>query len=360
MARVRFMISNLKGTTHRTTCLSSLLLALTGWACGPAAKPSSAPPPAPPPPPAEHVPPPVAEPVEPPLVKILANVGLETPESVAFDKNRDVYLVSNTNGKPVDKDKNGFISRVTPSGDLTLRFIESGKEGVELDAPKGLTISDDVLYVADIDKVRKFDLVSGKPLGSVSFPDATFLNDVATGKDGQIYVTDSGLTPEFESNGTDAIYVLKGDKTKKLIAGKHLGSPNGIIAGDGGVWVTTFKSGEIYWVSDGGKRSKVAKMPGGGNDGIVATKDGRIVVSSWEANSLYIGEPDGTFVVELSGVESPADIGYDCERNRVLVPLFTKDTIVFHELSPPGPSVMDPALALDSADAEKEATEPPR
>ncbi len=319
---------------------SIMVTAGLALSCGPQVPAASSPPPEPPPPPAEHVPPPPPEPVERPLVKILSDVGLKTPESVLFDKKRDVYLISNINGKPHDKDGNGFVSKVTPEGDLTLKFIESGKDGAELNAPKGLTISDDTLYVADIDTVRKFDASTGKPLGNIVIPGATFLNDVATGKDGQVYVTDSGLTPEFESNGSDAIYVIKGDKPKRLTSGATLGGPNGIIAGDGGVWVSTFRSGEVYWVSDRGQKTKVMKTPQGANDGIVATKDGRLVVSSWDGQGIYVGTPDGDFVVELSGVETPADIGYDCERQRILVPLFNKDQVVFHDLSPAGPSVM--------------------
>ncbi len=94
----------------------------------------------------------------------------------------DVYLVSNINGAPLDKDGNGFISRLAPDGSvLDLKWIDGGAPGVALDAPKGMAIAGGVLYVADITELRMFDASSGEPMGSVEVPGSTFLNDVAAG-----------------------------------------------------------------------------------------------------------------------------------------------------------------------------------
>ena len=80
----------------------------------------------------------------------LENVGFMTPESVLHDPDADVYLVSNIQGDPFEKDDNGFISRVSPDGVvLELRWIDGAKENVDLDAPKGMAILGDELWVAD-------------------------------------------------------------------------------------------------------------------------------------------------------------------------------------------------------------------
>ena len=68
-------------------------------------------------------------------------------------------------------------------------------------------------------------------------------------------------------------------------------------------------------------------LPGGGLDGLVRTDDGRLMVSSWEAKSLFVGEPAGAFVAALTGVRSPADIGYDGTRNRIMIPIFDEDEV---------------------------------
>ncbi len=306
-------------------------------ACGGSKAPpeQAAPPPPPPPPPAEHVPPPIEEVEEEPQVKILSGVGFATPESVYYDKKRDVYLVSNVSGSPHGKDDNGFISKVTPDGEITLKFIDGASDDVTLNAPKGMTISGDTLYVADIDHVRLFDAATGKPEGEIKFAGASMINDVSTGKKGVIYVTDTGVNDKWETDGKDAVYIIKDGKPKKLFSHKtKLGNPNGILAGDGGAWVVTGTTGELLWISDDGKLDKAQKISGGSNDGIAHSKDGRLFIASWEDGAVYSGKPGGEFRKEISGLEMPADIGIDCTRERLLIPLFKKDEVVLHTLAP--------------------------
>ena len=105
---------------------------------------------------------------------------MSTPESALHDPEADVYLVSNINGGPGDRDDNGFISRVSPDGQvLDLKWIDGADPGVTLHAPKGSAVYGDRFYVADIDVVRRFDRTSGAPLGAWAVPNAGFLNDVA-------------------------------------------------------------------------------------------------------------------------------------------------------------------------------------
>src|SRR6185503_17852593 len=107
----------------------------------------------------------VAAPVAPGATKTLTIAGFSTPESVLHDSVQDIYLVSNINGSPTAKDNNGFISRVRPDGAIeNLNFIEGGRAGVTLNAPKGLAVTGDTLWVADIDVVRAFNARTGAPI----------------------------------------------------------------------------------------------------------------------------------------------------------------------------------------------------
>jgi len=116
---------------------------------------------------------------------VIANAGFRTPESVLYDADSDVYLVSNINGEELAADANGFISRVDPTGRVVeLKWIDGSRPEQALDAPKGMAFSDGVLYVADITSVRMFDGATGKAAGKVTIPGATFLNDVAAAPDG--------------------------------------------------------------------------------------------------------------------------------------------------------------------------------
>jgi len=271
---------------------------------------------------------------------VVANAGFRTPESVLYDVEADVYLVSNVNGGEVAADGNGFISRLDPDGRvLELKWIDGSRPEQALDAPKGMAISEGVLYVADIDAVRMFDRATGKAAGKVMIPGATFLNDVAAAPDGTIYVSDSGLKQgkaDLEPSGSDAIYRIdKGEgKAKKVIRDRGLGNPNGLLADAEGVWVVSFGSGQIYRVSREGRKEAGENLPTGQLDGIVQVADGAVLVSSWEGSSILRGLPGAGFLANITGVASPADIGYDSRRKRVLIPLFTGNAVEIRTLGP--------------------------
>jgi DNA-binding beta-propeller fold protein YncE len=281
----------------------------------------------------------IAQPkIEAPTMRVPAvvfrGVGLVTPESVLYDSADDLYLASNVNGLPLEKDGNGFISQLSPDGTVkALKWIEGGMNGVTLNAPKGSAIVGDVLYVADIDTLRTFDRTSGAPKGDLKIPGATFLNDVAAGPNGLVYVSDSGLRAGangFDSTGTDAVYAYDPQQKKltTLAKTKDLHRPNGIaVAPDGKVWVATFGDSEIFWLDARGDRKNVTRLPKGQLDGILFLPAGDMLVSSWAASAIYRGRPGATFAPVVTEVKSPADIGFDAKRNRIMVPLFQLDEI---------------------------------
>lgn len=263
---------------------------------------------------------------------VIKDVGFMTPESVLYDAVADIYIVSNIQGSPLGADDQAFISRVSPDGNvLALKWIDSASADVALDAPKGLALVGDVLYVADITQVRKFDRNTGKPLGSIAIEGSTFLNDIAAAPDGSVYVSDSGLTTGFAPSGTDAVVRIgKDDKVTPVIKDVALGRPNGLLASADGVWVVTFGSGELYRVDGKGQRADIKKLPKGSLDGIIQAGSS-VVISSWEASALYSADGDG-FKELVTGLDAPADIGLDTKRNRVLVPLFNQNAVAIHQL----------------------------
>ena len=127
--------------------------------------------------------------------------GMKTPESARYDAAQDLWFVSNINGNPSQKDGNGFIVRLTAEGAAmdSTPFIQSGKNEVALNAPKGMALVGDTLWVADIDAVRAFNARTGAPIASLEIKGAAFLNDVVAGPDGSIYITDTGV--RFDDKG---------------------------------------------------------------------------------------------------------------------------------------------------------------
>jgi sugar lactone lactonase YvrE len=326
----------------RSLRFASWTLLTLAAACG-----GETPPPAPPPPPppsasaaAPEAPaasvtaaapaPPVEPPKPAPPSAVVTFTGLATPESVLYDADNDRYLVSNINGTPTDKDNNGFISVLSPDGTVTtLKWIEGGKKGVKLDAPKGMALVKGVLYVADITSVRMFDAKTGAPKGNVAIPSSTFLNDVAAAPDGKVYVSDSGMKASptgFDPTGTDAVYAIEKGKAKAIAKGTDLHRPNGVAWTDKGLLVVTFASNEIYRLDEKGAKQDVTTTPKGGLDGLIVLGD-TLLVTSWEGSAIYRGKLGGTFETVLSDQTSPADIGYDTKRERLLIPHLMQDKV---------------------------------
>lgn len=267
---------------------------------------------------------------------IVVQGGFQTPESVLYDARADVYLVANINGNPTGTDGNGFISRVSPAGKvLALKWIDGTKQGVTLNAPKGMALAGATLYVSDITAVRMFDRSNGRFKGSIDIPGSTFVNDLAASGDGSIYVTDSGWKPDFSASGADAVYRIDAQgKVTQVAKGTELGNPNGIaVASAGRVLVTTGgPKGEIYELGMDGKRRTVATLPSGGLDGLEILPGGAYLVSSWAASAVYRVARGGMATKVVESVKAPADIGFDGKRKHVLIPLFMDNRVAIHTL----------------------------
>jgi DNA-binding beta-propeller fold protein YncE len=254
---------------------------------------------------------------------------------VLYDEIQDRYLISNINGSPTAVDNNGYIVEVSPEGKITnAKFIVGGANKVKLDAPKGMAISKGVLYVADITTVRKFDAKTGAAKGEVSIAGSTFLNDVAIAHDGKVYVSDSGLKAGangLEPTGTDAVYVIEGNKARAIAKNKDLMSPNGLTFQDKDLIVVTFGGDQAYKLNDKGEKSEATKLPAGSLDGVVAI-GAELLISSWASSSVYRGKMGSRFEVAIPELPAPADVGFDSKRKRVLVPLFKDNAVKVFEL----------------------------
>lgn len=270
--------------------------------------------------------------VFPPPRALSVITNLAGPESVLHDPQQDIYFISNINGGLLDVDGNGFISRVDPATmSVNVRWIQGGKDGVKLDAPKGMAIAGDALYVSDVTAVRLFDRRTGEPRGEIALPGATLINDLTS--DGTtVWATDTGVEPapgfKFAPTGTDAIWKITGSHGEKVATGTDLNQPNGIDFHDGALWVVTFAGNELYRL-DRNSKAQIRHLPRGQLDGLVHLEDGTPVVSSWLGTAIYRGAGDD-FTPLLTAVTTPADLGYDSKRKRLLVPRSALNQVTIH------------------------------
>ncbi|QCU89679.1 hypothetical protein [Thiomicrorhabdus sediminis] len=261
------------------------------------------------------------------------NVGFATPESVEYYAAEDVYLVNNINGSPFAKDDNGFISKMAPDGKIIdLKWIDGADADIDLDAPKGMSIIDNKLYVADIDTIRVFQLPQGKQLPSIKVSGSSFLNGVSEGAGNELYVTDTGMAPGFKSSGTDAIYKVSADgKVETILKDPKMGRPNGILYDNGNLYVVFFSSAKMMKISADGTQSLLPEPLAARLDGLVKLPDGGIAMSSWEGSSIDIYR-DNDYETFAEFLNAPADMGVDTKRNRLLVPLFNENKVLVFDL----------------------------
>lgn len=259
-------------------------------------------------------------------------IGFRDPESVRYDPEQDVFFVSNMAGHGSVRDGNGYIIRVS-AADLTRSevFVQAGREGAMLDAPKGMTIQGDTLWVTDIDVVRGFDRRTGAPLATVDFRrhGAVLLNDIAVGPDGTLRVTDTGLVMNEDGIyfvGPARVFAVgPGAAIRVIASGPAIGQPNGITwdrarerwivaSFDPFVW-------EIRAIADSDSLTEVfSRTEKGELDGIEVLESGAILYSSWADSSLHLLE-NGRDRRLLRELREPADIGVDTRRRRVAIPM---------------------------------------
>ena len=267
----------------------------------------------------------------PQLSQIWQLEGFKNPESVIYDKANNRLLVSNVDGGAMDKDGSGSISIVSLDGKITNADWVTG-----LNAPKGLAISNNKLYVADIDTLIEIDLTSAAITNQFTVSDAKFLNDVTVDDKGNVYVSDMML---------NRIHRLHNDKFEIWLEGEILENPNGlhfeeddIMLGSWGKMTDGFatevpghlkrislKDKEISSVGDG--------SPLGNLDGVEGTEDTGFYVTDWFNGKLFHISRKGEVTLLLELNHGSADHEYIIEQDLILIPMMKDNLLNAYKLN---------------------------
>ena len=215
--------------------------------------------------------------------------GFSAPEGAALAPDGG-YFISNVSGGAADADGDGWISRVSVGGEL---LEERWTDG--LDAPKGMIVHNGALYVADITRVRRFDVDTGDALAALDIEGARFLNDVTVWR-GDVYVSDSQTARIHRlSTGDDGL------KSTVWREGPELRGVNGLLGDGERMLVSTMTSGSLFEATaNGGWREIASGMTDADGIGVV---DGGFLVSAWPGEIFFV--TDGGETTSL--VETRAD-----------------------------------------------------
>ncbi|GAB3560477.1 ATP/GTP-binding protein [Spirosoma fluminis] len=257
------------------------------------------------------------------LVKVWeTDSTLRIPESVLYDGKNTIY-VANIDGKPDGLDGSGFISKVSLDGKIENLRWTSG-----LNAPKGMGLHKNRLYVTDVYRLVAINTQTGQAEKTWDAPDQknAFLNDVTVADDGTVYVSDSRF---------DKIYRLKDDKWEVWMEGEQLDKPNGVLAvGKNRLMIGCTKKGELRAVDTGTKTMTTIADGMAATDGIVREGKGNYFVSDWNGQLFHV-KGNGTKEKLLDTRDqkiNSADIDYISKKKLLIVPTFYKNTLVAYRV----------------------------
>ncbi|MFQ4142425.1 hypothetical protein [Chlorogloeopsis sp. ULAP02] len=264
------------------------------------------------------------------------------PESITIDSTGQRIFVSNigANMEPSSKDGDGFISEITANGKLVHKsFTPKGA----LNAPKGLAVADNILYVADIDRIVGFDLESGKQVSELDLSSRiSFINDLLALNEQTLLAS---------ASDTGKIYQVS-------LADNQVSVLHGCVPGANGITYDT-KTNTIYAVGLGknfnGKggiyelelsisQSKFERIdvPTGFFDGIAYLDEKYLIYSNWVGiqkptqGAIYIYNINTKKLDKLKlpiKVHGPADFYYQATTNLLWLPLTLDNRVAILKLN---------------------------
>ncbi len=240
-------------------------------------------------------------------------IGFRHPESAYY--NGRYIFVSNIGSSPVSKNKDGFITKLDKYGNiLEYKFLD------KLQAPKGIWLYDNKLYISDLDRVCVANIYT-KKMQCIKVKGSKFLNDIVCLQK-KVYVTDTVTNDiyvlyknkvslffhknNFSPNGIafskrlNALVVVSFNRpvvniislSGKLIKSVYLKGFNGfdgLIINGSDVYISDYKSGKILKTNLNFKTVRVIKdfkTPAAD----IFVKNGKLIAPLLEDNKLYIGD----------------------------------------------------------------------
>lgn len=208
------------------------------------------------------------------LERLWVTEGFADPEGVAAAPNGH-YFVSNVAGEGTAMDGEGWVSIIAADGDTVAAQWVRG-----LDAPKGMVLAGSILYVADVTRVRRFEIATGKALDPLPAPGAGFLNDMTQWNE-QVYVSDSAGARIYRLEG-DAFEVWAEDAAR-------LAGVNGLLADGDRLLVSTMRAGSLLAVDEEGRWQEIASGMINA-DGIGLVPGDGYLVSSWPGQIHFVSD----------------------------------------------------------------------
>ncbi len=255
--------------------------------------------------------------------------GFDEPESVLAHSAKHVLYVSNINGSPVELNGKGYISLISDSGKILRHVWVNG-----MDAPKGMAIDSQYLYVADMQQLHIIDHDKGELVKSVKADSSVMLNDIAIDDKGNVYISD------ILGGG---VYRYKDGILSQWVSGKLLPHPNGLMFSNGKLVVATWGEGlkddfsteslgSLFQLNtESGSLTPYQHVQHLGNLDGVATIGNSLYISDWMNGRVYELNNKKTHLLLNTGGH-PADIS--SKGTQLFVPMMFSQRIDAYKIQP--------------------------
>lgn len=237
---------------------------------------------------------------------------LTTCESVCFYPEGNYLFVSCINGNPTEKDGNGFIAKISMNGKILKKDWITG-----LNAPKGMGIYGDYLFVTDITEIVRISISEEKINQTFPVENSLFLNDITIDQQGVVYISDMM---------TGKIHILENSTVRTADFGK-LEKPNGLDWQQGMLCIGTANG--IYKSDPGTGEIQMFIENTGSIDGLESDGNGGFIISDWQGKvqSVYPGKEPVTLLNTTDKGINAADIEYIPVETLLLIPTFFHNTV---------------------------------
>ena len=252
------------------------------------------------------------------LEQLWLTPDLPIPESVLYvaDKKEPYLFVSLIDGEGNVADGQGGIATLTPEGQVIEKDWFTG-----LNAPKGMAVFNDRLYVADLTELVVISIKKQKLIKKIPIADSVFLNDVAVSTMGVVYVSDTR---------TNKVHRIENDEPSLYL--NNISSANGLKVVGSNLVVGAGK--ELLIVGPDKQPLLLAKGFAQNIDGIEIAARGEFIVSCW-AGLVYYVYSDGRLELMIDSQAekiNTADIGFDANSRQVFIPNFLKNSVTAYQL----------------------------
>jgi sugar lactone lactonase YvrE len=256
--------------------------------------------------------------------------GIETPESVYVDATSGFVFSSQIAGMPDGRDGNGRIVKLGGDGQVVSSTFVTG-----LNAPKGLRAHNGTLWTADLDEVIGIEIATGTIQTRVAIAGAMFLNDVAVGPDGTVYVSDMMA---------NRIHAIQNGAASVFAEGEQLEWPNGLLV-DGnrlivGGWgkpkpdFSTDVPGRLFALDLQTKaKTLITPKPFANIDGVELDGRGGFIISDYLAGKVLQVSAAGEARELRQFMPGTADIAFVPAGNILIVPHMNENTVSAYDLS---------------------------